>query len=167
MNISRTALRASLPCVLLLAACGTSPLAPIQAPKPFNVDTEGWNVMHEKASVDLACPIEKLHTRKLNETSATYGVIDSFEISGCGATEISCIRSLSSGLATAWSVYSDEDLRKKVRFSFGNRCPDLSVEFIDHGTRGVTACEQKIVYVMTSSGWIANTETKTGDEEPN
>jgi hypothetical protein len=44
--------------------------------------------MHEIAAADLACPIESLTTKELSSRDGGSYLSESFEISGCGKTEI-------------------------------------------------------------------------------
>jgi hypothetical protein len=138
----------------VITSCG--PNAAIRSPKPEQSSTEGWNVLHEKAAVDMACSIDQLTTREVLTTEHNKGHKQSFEISGCGKKGIYFMYSVYS----QYVLTSDIDLRKKLAFSTGKNCPDLAVEFIDHSTRGVTSCGQKIVYLYTHSGWAANTVTE-------
>lgn len=161
MIVSRSPRMAATAGLLLgLGACTTT-LSSIKTAKPAAVDTEGWNAMHLHAQADLACAVAQLSAKKLGETAVKDGQDDSFEIKGCGGTEILTIRSVArmGGMTTAWALYSDMDLRKKVRFSFAEKCPDTTIEFVDTKTRGVTACGHKIIYVLSPSGWVANTDS--------
>ncbi|HSC86353.1 MAG TPA: hypothetical protein VLC09_03755 [Polyangiaceae bacterium] len=146
-----------------LTACGGKALPAIKAPKPSEAPTDAWNQIHQKAAEDLACPIEQLQTRPLSSHDDASAWKASFEIQGCDNVEIYSLVSAKSG---PWVIYSDKDLRSKLKFSFAESCPTWTVEFIDDATRGVTACEQKLVYVMTASGWVANTATSSDGMAP-
>jgi hypothetical protein len=119
------------------------------------VSPSGWNTLHELAASELNCPIGQLTAKTLESKANLSPKKWSFELTGCGGTEIVA-------LVDAYDmwIYSDMDLRKKLKFTFGDRCPTWAVEFIDSATRGVTACDEKLVYVITPSGWVANTAAK-------
>jgi len=145
---------ASIALLFLTYGCST-PLPEIKAPQPDAVPTDAWNKIHTRASEELACPIERLNTRTLSSREDASGAKHSFEITGCRGTDIFFL----SGSTSAWAFVSDMDLRKKLQFSYGDRCPTRSIQFIDDTTRGVEACDQKTIYVLTPSGWVANTTT--------
>jgi hypothetical protein len=155
MNIWRiTTLCSGVVALLLLTSCATAPLKAIRTPPPEGTDGEGWNKMHLRAAADLSCPIESLSTKTLSDQSLEDGRRQSFEISGCGTSEMFFMQKVKYGM---WSFVSDQDLRQKTKFSLGDKCPGWTVEFIDHATRGVRACDEKLIYVLTSSGWVVNT----------
>ncbi|MBI2391031.1 MAG: hypothetical protein HYV09_15675 [Deltaproteobacteria bacterium] len=141
---------------LLISCAGTSPLPEIKTPLPAGASADAWNRIHQSASEQLQCPIAQLNTKLLASSADEVFTKRSFEISGCDGTVVYFLADRVDG---AFLAYSDWDLRQKLKFSYGEKCPDWSIEFIDGSTRGVTACGQKLVYVHTTSGWVANTVT--------
>jgi hypothetical protein len=129
------------------------PLAEIKSPQPESAPTDAWNQIHLTASEDLGCPVEQLSTRTLSSREESSGGKHSFEVTGCGGTDIFFL----AGGTSAWLLFSDMDLRRKLKFSYADRCQNWSVQFIDDTTRGVDACGPKLIYVLSMSGWVANT----------
>lgn len=151
------------PALLVIAACGTSPLPEIKTPMPESFPGDAWNKMHLNAANDMQCPVGKLQTKQIESREEPAFTRTAFEVTGCDKTSI--FVATVGGLG-GWVLVSDWDMRKKVAFSHGDKCPDWTVEYIDAGTRGVTACDQKLVYVFSNSGWVANTVTdKDGKTE--
>lgn len=112
--------------------------------------------MHEVAALDLACSIGGLTTKELSSRDSGTYTSQSFEISGCGKTEIFLIQQYAVGPNDRWMIFSDKQIRTSLEFTLGKECSTWTVEFIDDLTRGVTACGQKTVYVLGSNGWTAN-----------
>jgi hypothetical protein len=144
--------------VLGAIACAAAPLAGIRAPKPSGTATEAWNRIHLQAVEDLNCRLEELSTKTLVAGDEERGTKQSFQITGCGETEVFFVWSRATG---GWAFFSDMDLRRQLKFAYGNACPNLSVEFIDSTSRGVHACDQNIIFVRSGNGgWISNLVTK-------
>jgi hypothetical protein len=117
--------------------------------------------LQERAVVDMGCPAESIQVKPISEVSDDNVTEAAIEISGCGGTQIASVSYYGS---FAWSTATDWPLRKKLKFTYADRCPDWTVEYVDKSTRGVTACGDKLVYVLTPSGWLADTVSEAGDK---
>lgn len=144
------------PALLLITSCGFPALPEINTPKPKGFPGDAWNKMHKMAASDMRCDIGTLQAKRIDLKDGPNLTTTSFEITGCDKTAIVVVEVSSS---ESWEIISDWDLRKKLAFSYGDTCPGWTVEYIDAGTRGVTACDQKLVYISSPSGWVANTIT--------
>jgi hypothetical protein len=112
--------------------------------------------MHEIAAEDLACPLEGLATKELSSRDGGSLLSQSFEISGCGKTEMLLIQErtgVQSQYSMPWTIYSDKQLRSSLQFTLREKCPTWTVEFIDDMTRGVSACGDKSAYALGLNGW--------------
>src|SRR5438045_1884197 len=98
-------------------SCAAGPLAGIRAPKPLGASTEAWNRIHLKAAEDLNCRLEELNTKTLVTQQWEGGTKHSLEVTGCGETEIFFLASIGS---ETYSFFSDMDLRKMLKFSYGD-----------------------------------------------
>lgn len=131
--------------------CATSP--EIVGARPPALHHKAWKGIHSSGAGILRCTVPELTATILDTVDNGMYWTHAVEIAGCGGTVIFVVTTTKMG---AWAYTPDDDLRDKVKFMFGGSCPTATIEYIDPQTRGVTACDKKMIYVSSSSGWVVN-----------
>lgn len=87
--------------------------------------------------------------------SGTKVTKTSWTIEGCGEPFMATYWEYGS-----WTFIDDRKLRGKAPFDLSCDKSALKYTFIDPMNRGVEGCGQRLTYVLTSSGWVANVSSR-------